>query len=64
MSKSKRFQSGREIFQKYIPGFEEECLIEGDNDIECQSNNLIDVILSDFGRKVDRAVTQPARRNA
>ena len=61
MPKSKRFQSGREIFQEYIPGYEEDA---EEDDIECQSQELIEVILNDFGQKVERVSNRLTNRNA
>ena len=63
MAKSKRFQSGREVFHTYIPDFEEE-EETFDDDISSRSKELIEAILGDFGKKVERATSQRQRRRA
>lgn len=62
MSKSKRFQSGREIFQEFIPGFEDD--EKEYEDSECQGDGLVENLLEEFSRKVERAAAPPSRRNA
>ena len=59
MAKSKRFQSGREIFEQYIPEYEPEDVEK--EDVSEQADRLAEAILNDFSANLAKA--QPARAN-
>ena len=59
MAKSKRFQSGREIFHKYIPDYEPEDVEQ--EDVSKQADRLAESILNDFSTSLSQV--KPARAN-